>query len=508
MASPSEKLAQSLELLERLQNENGIAIVHAADMTRTHKERLVKNGFLKEVIKGWYISKGPEERDGDTTSWYTSFWHFAATYINSRFGDNWCLSPEQSLLLHSGNKSVPTQLIVRSPKANNNKIDLIHGTSFFDIKLEIPKKENRNVKDGIQLFGLEAALIAVNTEFFRSCSVDARICLSMIKDSSQVLSLLLAGEHSVIAGRLAGAFRNIGKDKIADDIISTMKSADFNVREEDPFQQKLFNIFASREVSPYANRIRLIWGNMREGVIDNFPKSPGFPVNAEKYLKQVDEYYSQDAYHSLSIEGYRVTQELIERVRQGDWNPDEILTDKDQKDAMAARGYYLAFEEVKNSIRKILNGKNAGEIVAQDHGVWYRELFSPSVIAGILKPTDLAGYRNSQVYIKGSKHTPPNFEAVRDAMPILFELLQEESEASVRVVLGHFIFVYIHPYMDGNGRIGRFIMNTMLAAGGYPWTIIPVEKRNDYMAALEKASINQDIVNFTKFIASLTKKAL
>ena len=236
----------------------------------------------------------------------------------------------------------------------------------------------------------------------------------------------------------------------------------------------------------------------------NFPKNPGLPVNAEVYLKQVDEYYSQDAYHSLSIEGYRVTQQLIERVRQGDWNPDEIQADGNQKDAMAARGYYLAFEEVKKSIRKILYGKNAGEVVGQDHGAWYRELFSPSVIAGILEPADLAGYRNSQVYIKGLKHTPPNFEAIRDTMPILFELLQEENEACVRVVLGHFIFVYVHPYMDGNGRIGRFIMNAMLAAGGYPWTIIPVEKRNDYMAALEKASINQDIMDFTKFIASLT----
>jgi len=45
---------------------------------------------------------------------------------------------------------------------------------------------------------------------------------------------------------------------------------------------------------------------------------------------------------------------------------------------------------------------------------------------------------------------------MRDAMPILFELLEEEPEASVRAVLGHFIFVFIHPYMDGNGRMGPF----------------------------------------------------
>ena len=72
----------------------------------------------------------------------------------------------------------------------------------------------------------------------------------------------------------------------------------------------------------------------------------------------------------------------------------------------------------------------------------------------------------------------------------------------MRVVLGHFVFVYIHPYIDGNGRIGRFLMNTMMASGGYPWTIIPVEKRNEYMTALEAASVDQDIRAFTKFLGT------
>jgi Fic family protein len=75
-------------------------------------------------------------------------------------------------------------------------------------------------------------------------------------------------------------------------------------------------------------------------------------------------------------------------------------------------------------------------------------------------------------------------------------------------VLGHFVFVYIHPYIDGNGRMGRFLMNLMMASGGYPWTVIPVAERNAYMAALEKASVGEDIRPFADFIAGLVEKRL
>ena len=57
-------------------------------------------------------------------------------------------------------------------------------------------------------------------------------------------------------------------------------------------------------------------------------------------------------------------------------------------------------------------------------------------------------------------HVPLKRDAVRDAMPAFVDLLREEPHSAVRVVLGHFIFVYIHPYMDGNSRVGRVLMNT------------------------------------------------
>lgn len=93
-------------------------------MTRTHRERLVKNGFIKEVMKGWYIPARPEEPAGESTAWYASFWGFCADYLKSRFGNQWCLSPEQSLSIHSGNWNVPAQLLVRAPKGGNKPISL------------------------------------------------------------------------------------------------------------------------------------------------------------------------------------------------------------------------------------------------------------------------------------------------------------------------------------------------------------------------------------------------
>jgi fido (protein-threonine AMPylation protein) len=508
MASPSEKLAQSLEILHGLQNANGAAAIRARDMTRAHRERLLANGFLQEVIKGWYIPSRPDEVKGESTAWYASFWRFAAAYLETRFGKNWCLSPEQSLSLHGGNWTVPRQLAVRSPKGKNNLTKLPHGTSLLDLKAALPPPADREEKDGLRLYSLESALIECSPQYFSSHATDVRAALAMIRDASGLLAKLLEGGHSTIAGRLAGAFRNSGRDRIADEITKTMSAAGYTVRETDPFDDRPALALPTRETSPYANRLRLLWQKMREPVIERFPKAPGPPRNVDAYMKRVEEAYVTDAYHSLSIEGYRVTTELIQRVRSGSWNPERNKQDRAERNAMAARGYRQAYQVVEKSIARVLQGENPGVVAEEDHRTWYREMFAPSVAAGLLKPADLAGYRNGQVYIRQSMHVPLNRDAVRDAMPAFFELLRDETDPAVRPVLGHFVFVYIHPYMDGNGRMGRFLMNLMMAAGGYPWTVIPVADRKPYMESLEKASIGEDIESFTDLLADLVEKRL
>jgi len=500
MATPADKLAASLAVLKELQDAGRVAL-RASDMTRTHRERLVKAGFIKEVMKGWYISSRPDEPAGESTSWYASFWSFCSSYLESRFDEDWCVSPEQSISLHTGNWTVPRQLLVRSPRGNNKPTGLVHDTSIFDVRLDLPPAADRDIKDGVQVYKLPAALLGCSQAQFAARPTEMRAALAMVSDASDLLSRLLDGGHSTIAGRLVAAFRNIGRERIADDITGAMHAAGYTISESDPFDDRSLVSFGARETSPYVNRMRMDWARMREDVLGIFPDAPGRPSNVAAYLKRVEQIYVNDAYNSLSIEGYKVGAALIERVRTGNWNPDK--GDQEHRDALAARGYWQAFQTVEQSIKKALSDENAGQVADRDHATWYRELFGPSVTAGILRAADLAGYRNGPVYIRCSMHTPPNIEAVRELMPALFELLQQEKAASVRVVLGHFMFVYIHPYMDGNGRMGRFLMNLMLASGGYPWTIVPLERRADYMAALERASVDGDIKPFAKFLAEL-----
>src|SRR5215468_5913914 len=411
MATPQKKLADSLEALESLQ-KRGMVALRSSDLSRVHRERLIKGGFLQEVMKGWYIPSRPDEARGESTAWYASFWGFCATYLAVRFKDNWVLSPEQSLFLHTGNRAVPRQLLVRAAGARNKVTRLAHDTSLLEIRAPLPPKGQQQTVDGLRLFSLPAALVYSGPGLFTRNVTEARTALATIRDASEVLTVLLGGGHTVVAGRLAGAFRNIGSTRIADEIIKAMRAAGYDVRESDPFDSPAPFTRPPRALSPYVIRIRLTWQQMRETVLETFPEAPGIPKNSEAYLKTVDEIYVEDAYHSLSIEGYRASRELIERVRSGVWNPDGDSADRQQKDAMAAKGYYEAFQVVKGSVGRVLSGDNAGDVFDRDHGAWYRALFAPGVSAGILMAADLAGYRSGQVYIRRSKHVPPKPEAV------------------------------------------------------------------------------------------------
>ena len=500
MSPLHQKLAASLEKLHELQS-GGLRVFRSNEFLRADRERLLAHGFLREVIKGWVISTSPDAAPGDTTPWFASFWEFCARYCAFRFGKNWHLSPEQSLLLHAEDTAIPTQVIVCSPKGTNNTLSLLFGPSLYDLKSTMPKASDLTMKNGLRLFKPATALVRVSEDFMRRRPTEVHVLLAGIKDSSEILGPLLEGGHTVVAGRLAGAFARFGRNDVADEILKAMKAAGYDVRPTDPFaEQQTFGTLQTG-VPPIVGRLQSFWSLHREEVIAVFPKPPGLPKNADAYLKFVDNIYQSDAYHSLSIEGYRVTPELIERVHAGTWNPEAHEADRKNRDALAARGYWQAFQSVKKAVAQIIAGANAAKLVRSAHRDWYREMFQPCVAVGLIEAQALAGYRTHFVYLQGSRHVPPRWEVVPDAMETMFDLLQSEKEPALRIVLGHWLLGYIHPYPDGNGRMARFLMNAMLASGGYPWTVIRVEDRAAYMKALESASVQMNIGPFAAFIA-------
>jgi hypothetical protein len=187
-------------------------------------------------MRGWLISASPDTHEGDSTPWYASFWEFCARYANERFGDDWHLSPEQSLL-HAEHTVIPRQVIVCSPKGTNNKLNLLFGSSLYDLKQPgMPSEVDLTARDGLRLFSAPAALVRVPDAFFAANRIEAQVAIASIRDVADVLRLLLECGHSIVAGRLAGAFRRVGRDDAADEILTTMKAAGYSVRATDPFR--------------------------------------------------------------------------------------------------------------------------------------------------------------------------------------------------------------------------------------------------------------------------------
>src|SRR6516225_3396025 len=440
MASPNEKLAESLDVLKALQ-EGSRRVFCSDDLSRVHRERLVENGFLQEVMKGWLISSSPDAHAGESTPWHASFWEFCARYCDQRFGEQWHLSPEQSVFLHGGRTVIPDQLVVHSPKATNNDINLLFGTTLYDLKVaEMPAPGALTVRDGLRLFTPAAALVRVPESFFQLYPLEAQVVMASLADASDLLRLLLNGGHSAKAGYLAKAFRQTGRGELADEILRAMKGAGYDVRESSPFEAGQIFHKPGRPTASIVGRIEMLWESMRGKVLATFPKAPGLPTDKEAYLRFVDEIYRTDAYHSLSIEGYSVTPALVEKVRQGGWDPEHDARDRRNRDALAARGYWQAFQRVKKEGEKVSAGENGSARAPAAGRGGYRVLFQPCVASGLLEPGALAGYRNIPVYLRGSRYVPPRWQAVRDAVPAFFDLLEREPEPAVRAVLGHWLF--------------------------------------------------------------------
>ena len=223
------KLANSLKVLKPLKAKQS-GVVAAGDIKDKHRLRLIDAGYLRPVVKGWYVCIDPTDND-DGAAWYKYFWVFVAGYLNKRFGRNYCLGAESSLLLHAGNVEIPAQVTVMTTFGGTSVIELPANT-FLKIYIEPKIATRARVEiDGIQVYAIAQTLCRLGPQAFERHAIEVGIALRQIHDARALLSVLLADTGMpVAAARLALALAAAGRTDDARQIVTTMKDANFTMR--------------------------------------------------------------------------------------------------------------------------------------------------------------------------------------------------------------------------------------------------------------------------------------
>lgn len=189
--------------------------------------------------------------------------------------------------------------------------------------------------------------------------------------------------------------------------------------------------------------------------------------------KEFDQFVLEFTYNTNRIEGSTLslddTRELLQR--------DTVPKSKPLSDVLETRAHAAL-------LRRLV--RNPEPLDLEHILRWHRAIFADS------KP-DIAGrLRTVQVWIGKSKHVPP---APIEVRPLLVELLRRvnRNRRGVHPVQlaaeFHLEFESIHPFVDGNGRIGRLVLNLLLARAGYPLVDIAYVKRKGYYLALERSNL-------------------
>lgn len=505
-----QRLARALEELHKeLGSDRGV--VRGRQLANANRRLLLEQGYLREILKGWYFVSDPTADEGDSTPFYANFWEYLARYLGERFAADYCLSAEHSLLRHAQHNVIPStvNVLLAAKQSQLQELAFGHNVALYPGKL--PSAEKVAIIQGLRCQAVAPCLVNLAPRFFTSHAREVQIVMAQLHDPGAVAALV--DDNRAGLSRLLSAYRQVGRSDFAEAVQGQLQGLGIQLRtDEEPFVDQPVYRLGQPGRSPLYARVRALWEQHRETVAACRPRDAIIDISAADYLAQVQAIRIEDAYHSLSIERYRVTPELIRKVADEGWDPINDEADKMQMEAMAAKGYLDAFEMVKDAAVQAYEFREhdsgiAARLFGEHHQSWYQKLFGPSVAFGILERADLVGYRRQMVFLRGSLHSPPHYDYVRDGMEALCECVTQEQDAFVRAVLGHWLFGFIHPYMDGNGRIARFIMNVFLASGGYPWAIVRVDDREEYMRAQEAASVNDQLESLARFLRTCIERA-
>ena len=226
--------------------------------------------------------------------------------------------------------------------------------------------------------------------------------------------------------------------------------------------------------------------------IDNLQKEiDSFRPLPANTIRQLKNYYRVGlTYTSNALEGNSLT-ETETKV---------VLEDGITAGGKPIRDYYeaLGHSDAYDYIYKLAKGKEFNEQnIKKLHKLFYHRIDEAKA----------GRYRKEKVFISGSRYTLP----APDKIPVLIKEFIAKMKAAAKKyhpveysALVHKEFVFIHPFIDGNGRVARLLMNLILLQNGYCIAIIPPILRADYMQALEKA--HADDRDFKNFIAGAVRE--
>lgn len=200
------------------------------------------------------------------------------------------------------------------------------------------------------------------------------------------------------------------------------------------------------------------------------------PLTQGEVERLNEEFIVEYTYNSNAIEGNTLTLRETDLVLRG-----LTIDRKPLKDHMEAVGHKEAFEFVSELVKK--NEPISEKIIKQIHYL---------VLAD--KKDDRGVYRRVPVHIMGAKHEPTQPYLIEENMKLLLESFFNSTEHIVKKLARfHIEFEGIHPFIDGNGRTGRLLVNLELMKAGYPPIDIKFTDRIAYYNAFDEYYVNNDL---------------
>jgi Fic family protein len=200
-------------------------------------------------------------------------------------------------------------------------------------------------------------------------------------------------------------------------------------------------------------------------------------------------------YHSNAIEGSSLSLRETQLVIAG-YAP---TSGKTLREIYEARNHDRALRELEERVEK---RPSPSTLTEQD------VLDVHAYMLADIAPNSAGRFRSDRVLIKGTRFVPPGSHRFGELVPKMLELANLKGVHPVlQAAELHYNLVAIHPFTDGNGRTARLLMNYHLLRHGYPHTIIEVEKRAEYLTALEEANAGR-CERFATFVLQCTERSI